>query len=83
MIRKAKAVWVGTGQAGYGDLATDSGVLNRTPYSIELASEVRRGPPRGAHRCGACWLLHHGARFSITERRLYPDRTYHRGRGVP
>ena len=34
VIRNAKAVWVGTGRAGYGDLSTDSGVLNRTPYSF-------------------------------------------------
>jgi osmotically inducible protein OsmC len=27
MIRKAKAVWRGTGRAGNGNLSTDSGVL--------------------------------------------------------
>ncbi len=30
MIRKAKAVWVGAGRTGCGDLSTVSGVLNRT-----------------------------------------------------
>src|SRR6266852_4305932 len=34
MIRKAKAVWRGTGRAGSGDLSTDSGVLAQTPYSF-------------------------------------------------
>jgi lipoyl-dependent peroxiredoxin len=34
MIRKAKAVWIGTGRAGFGDLSTESGVLVRTPYSF-------------------------------------------------
>jgi hypothetical protein len=33
MIRKAKAVWRGTGRAGAGHLSTDSGVLAETPYS--------------------------------------------------
>jgi osmotically inducible protein OsmC len=33
MIRKAKAVWRGTGRDGDGDLSTDSGVLSATPYS--------------------------------------------------
>jgi osmotically inducible protein OsmC len=31
MIRKAKAVWRGTGRAGTGNLSTDSGVLSDTP----------------------------------------------------
>ncbi len=43
MIRKAKAVWVGTGQAGYGDLATGSGVLNRTPYSYRTRFGSEKG----------------------------------------
>ena len=34
MIRKAKAVWRGTGRAGSGNLSTDSGVLAKTPYSF-------------------------------------------------
>jgi organic hydroperoxide reductase OsmC/OhrA len=40
MIRKAKAVWSGTGLDGRGDLSTDSQVLNRTPYD-EFASIAR------------------------------------------
>jgi osmotically inducible protein OsmC len=31
MIRKAKAVWHGTGRAGNGNLSSDSGVLAETP----------------------------------------------------
>jgi osmotically inducible protein OsmC len=43
MIRKATAVWVGTGRAGFGDLSTDSGVLNRTPYSFRTRFETEKG----------------------------------------
>jgi lipoyl-dependent peroxiredoxin len=43
MIRKAKAVWRGTGRAGDGDLSTDSGVLAKTPYSFRTRFESERG----------------------------------------
>jgi lipoyl-dependent peroxiredoxin len=43
MIRKAKAVWRGTGRAGNGDLSTDSGVLAKTPYSFRSRFENERG----------------------------------------
>lgn len=43
MIRKAKAVWRGTGRAGSGDLSTDSGVLDKTPYSFRTRFENERG----------------------------------------
>ncbi len=43
MIRKAKAVWRGTGRAGNGDLSTDSGVLAKTPYSFKTRFENERG----------------------------------------
>ena len=43
MIRKASAVWLGTGSAGFGDLSTDSGVLNRTPYSFRTRSGSEKG----------------------------------------
>jgi hypothetical protein len=33
MIRKAKAVWRGTGRAASGNLSTDSGLLAETPHS--------------------------------------------------
>src|SRR5881296_1394317 len=43
MIRKAKAVWRGTGRAGSGHLSTDSGVLARTPYSFRTRFENEKG----------------------------------------
>ena len=43
MIRKAKAVWRGTGRAGTGDLSTDSGVLAKTPYSFRTRFENEKG----------------------------------------
>lgn len=43
MIRKAKAVWRGTGRAGSGALSTDSGVLADTPYSFKTRFESEKG----------------------------------------
>ena len=43
MIRKAKAVWRGTGRDGSGDLSTDSGVLASTPFSFKTRFENERG----------------------------------------
>ena len=43
MIRKAKAVWHGTGRAGNGTLSTDSGVLANTPYSFKTRFENEKG----------------------------------------
>ena len=43
MIRKAKAVWRGTGRDGDGDLSTDSGVLHETPYSYKTRFENEKG----------------------------------------
>jgi lipoyl-dependent peroxiredoxin len=43
MIRKAKAVWRGTGRAGSGDLSTDSGILEKTPYSFRTRFENEKG----------------------------------------
>src|SRR4249920_4233390 len=43
MIRKAKAVWRGTGRAGNGTLSTDSGVLAATPYSFKTRFENEKG----------------------------------------
>ncbi len=39
MIRKARAVWRGSGRAGNGDLSSDSGVLANTPYSFRTRFE--------------------------------------------
>src|SRR6202167_63714 len=43
MIRKAKAIWRGSGRAGNGDLSTDSGVLANTPYSFRTRFENEKG----------------------------------------
>jgi osmotically inducible protein OsmC len=43
MIRRAKAVWRGTGRAGNGSLSTDSGVLADTPYSFRTRFENEKG----------------------------------------
>ena len=43
MIRKAKAVWHGTGRAGNGHLSSDSGVLTETPYSFRTRFENEKG----------------------------------------
>jgi lipoyl-dependent peroxiredoxin len=43
MIRKATAVWRGTGRTGSGNLTTDSGVLAETPYSFKTRFESEKG----------------------------------------
>jgi len=43
MIRKARAVWRGTGRDGDGDLTTDSRVLSSTPYSFKTRFESEPG----------------------------------------
>jgi len=43
MVRKAKAVWRGTGRDGGGNLSTDSGVLAETPYSFRTRFENEKG----------------------------------------
>jgi osmotically inducible protein OsmC len=43
MIRRAKAVWRGTGRAGSGNLSTDSGVLAETSYSFRTRFENDKG----------------------------------------
>jgi lipoyl-dependent peroxiredoxin len=43
VIRKAKAVWYGTGRDGKGALSTDSGVLTHTPYSFRTRFESEKG----------------------------------------
>jgi lipoyl-dependent peroxiredoxin len=43
MIRKARAVWRGTGRAGKGELSSDSGVLSATPYSFKTRFENEKG----------------------------------------
>jgi osmotically inducible protein OsmC len=43
MIRKAKAVWRGTGHDGGGSVSTDYGVLIGTPYSFRARFEDEKG----------------------------------------
>jgi len=43
MIRKAKALWHGTGRDGSGALSSDSGVLASTPYSFKTRFESEKG----------------------------------------
>jgi osmotically inducible protein OsmC len=43
VIRKAKAIWRGTGREGTGELSTDSGVLAQTPYSFKTRFENEKG----------------------------------------
>jgi osmotically inducible protein OsmC len=43
MIRKAKAAWRGTGRDGDGDLSTDSGILDQTPFSYRTRFENEKG----------------------------------------
>jgi osmotically inducible protein OsmC len=43
MIRKAKALWHGTGRDGNGTLSTDSGVLASSPYSFKTRLENEKG----------------------------------------
>lgn len=43
MIRKAQAVWHGSGRDGNGDLTTDSTVLSHTPYSYRTRFEDGTG----------------------------------------
>jgi osmotically inducible protein OsmC len=43
MVRKARALWRGTGKDGNGTLTTDSGVLSDTPYSFKTRFENEKG----------------------------------------
>src|SRR5690348_9168111 len=43
MIRKARAVWRGSGRDGNGHLTTDSGVLADAPYSFRTRFENEKG----------------------------------------
>lgn len=43
MIRKARALWHGSGRDGNGALSTDSGVLANAPYSFRTRFENEKG----------------------------------------
>ena len=42
-VRKARAVWQGTGKDGTGQITSDSGVLSATPYSFKTRFEDEKG----------------------------------------
>ena len=82
MIRRAKAVWRGTGRSGNGHLSTDSGVLAETPYSYKTRFENEKGTnPEDTDRRRACRMFYHGACLSDAGRRLHAQRIDHRGGG--
>jgi osmotically inducible protein OsmC len=43
VIRKARAVWYGTGRGGKGDLSSDSGALASTPFSFSTRFGSEKG----------------------------------------
>ena len=71
MIRKAKAIWRGTGRDGDGDLSTDSGVLASTPYSFKTRFENEKGTnPEELIAAAPRRMLHHGSRIWPADCRL-------------
>ena len=43
MIRKATAIWQGTGRDGSGTVSTESGALSKAPYSFRTRFEGQQG----------------------------------------
>jgi lipoyl-dependent peroxiredoxin len=82
MIRKARAIWRGTGRAGGGKLSTESGVLMETPYSFRTRFENEKGTNPEELVAAA-----HAGCFSMTVAfcnggcRLYTYRAQRRGCG--
>jgi osmotically inducible protein OsmC len=73
MIRKATAVWSGTGKEGKGHLTTDSTVLNKTQYSFNTRFEdgVGTNPEEliaAAH--AGCFAMK--LSFNLSEEKLNP-----------
>jgi osmotically inducible protein OsmC len=84
MIRRAKAVWRGTGRAGNGNLSTDSGVLAETPYSYKTRFENEKGTNpeeliAAAH--AGCFTM--ALAFQLQGAGYTPHRIDHRGGGQP
>ena len=66
MIRKAKAVWRGTGRAGCGNLSTDCGVLTETLYSFKTRFEGEKGTnPEELIAAAHAGVLHHALAFGL------------------
>jgi osmotically inducible protein OsmC len=73
MIRKATAVWNGTGKEGKGHLTTDSTVLNKTQYSFNTRFEDGKGTNpeeliAAAH--AGCFAMK--LSFNLSEEKLNP-----------
>ncbi len=82
MIRKAKAVWRGTGRAGSGDLTTYFAVLAGTPYSFKTRFENEKGTNpeeliAAAH--AGCFTM--ALAFALQGAGFTPTELHHRGRG--
>ncbi len=80
MIRKAKAIWRGTGRAGSGNLSTDFGVLANTPYSFKTRFENEKGTNpeeliAAAH--AGCFTM--ALAFGLQGAGFTSDRACHRG----
>ena len=75
MIRKARAVWHGTGRGGGGKLSSESGVLDQTPYSFKTWFENEKGTnpeelvaaAHAGYFTMALAFVLQGARFTPTE----------------
>ena len=73
MIRKANAVWNGSGRDGAGKLTTASGVLTDQNYGYRTRFESQPGTnPGGADRRGPRRLFHHGSGLPAAGRGLHP-----------
>ena len=80
IIRKAKAVWHGTGRDGSGSLSSDSGILADTPYSYRTRFENEKGTNPEELIAAAHAVLHHGARVRDELAGLKSDRAHNRSR---
>ena len=84
MIRKARAVWRGSGRAGNGELSSDSGVLANTPYSYRTRFENEKGTnPEELTRRRARRVLHDGLGLSIAGRGVHAYGAQYRGNRHP
>ncbi|KYG99600.1 OsmC family protein [Bradyrhizobium sp. DOA1] len=74
MIRKATAVWKGTGRDGAGQLSSESGVLVATPYSFKTRFENEKGTnSRGVDRGGAAGCFTMALAFGLQLAGFTPD----------
>jgi organic hydroperoxide reductase OsmC/OhrA len=76
MIRKAKAIWRGTGRDGGGTVSTGSGVLTGAPYSFLTRFENEKGTNPEELIAAA-----HAGCFAMTTAFILQDADRDRGRG--